>query len=217
VSDQYPARQYEPRSDRRAATSKISELLDRLDGLIADGVRFPMTSKVMIEEEEVIEIVDSLREAIAELQRQTRSMAPAPSVEPVGMPQPPQRLPSTALNPASRPDGLADNEIIQVAQQRADAMLNDAQQRAVEIVAGADAYALEVLGKVETELNRLVATVRRGRATLETPGPPVPQETELAPMEHQPPPSVRPRMPITPQYLTGRDEARRRNNQRDRG
>ncbi len=209
MSEQYPARPYQSRSDRqdrRTPSSRVGDLLDQLEGLVNDGVRFPMTSKVMIEEEEFIEIVDGLREAMAEIQRQSR----APSVEPMGMP------PGTAARPSTLPplpEGLADNEIIQVAQQRADALLAEAQQRAQEIVSGADTYALEVLGKVETELNRLVATVRRGKATLEESSSALPADNDLS---SPPSPPARARGPITPQYLTGPDEPRRRGTPRDR-
>ncbi|MCL4535664.1 MAG: hypothetical protein M1370_10965 [Bacteroidetes bacterium] len=177
-------------------------MLDRLEALVNEGVRFPMTSKVMIEEEEFLEIVDSLREALTEAQHQPRGHM----VEPMGMPRPayPSQQSSVSVSPAM-PDALADNEIIQIAQQRAEALLAEAQERAQEIVSGADSYAMETLGRLEGELNRLVATVRRGKATLEGAGNTPPR------VEEPPPAAPKVRNPMSPQYLTGRDEPRRRN------
>jgi len=62
---------------------------------------------------------------------------------------------------------LAENELVKAAQERAAAIIREAEERAEEIRRGADSYVLEVLTGLETELMRLLATVRKGKATVE--------------------------------------------------
>ncbi len=204
------ASQYPARPDRFGASSKIGDLLDRLESLVNEGVRFPMTSKVMIEEEEFIEIIDSLREAVSEAQYAARGSAePQIPSRPAATPYPGMQPINSSL-PANSAgtDSLAGSDIVQIAQQRAESLVAEAEQRARETVAGADAYAMDVLNKLESELNRLVATVRRGKTTLESN---TPQQQAAPPSQPGDSPApTRPRPPIMPQYLTGRDDARRR-------
>jgi hypothetical protein len=66
-----------------------------------------------------------------------------------------------------------------------DQIVQDALYRAEEVRRGADQYALAALDELEQQLTRLLATVRKGKATLErslhNPGAPEPVDSELGP------------------------------------
>jgi hypothetical protein len=62
---------------------------------------------------------------------------------------------------------LQENELVRQAQEDARQMLEAALEQAEEVRQGADLYAHEVLGSLENELTKLLATVRKGRATLD--------------------------------------------------
>ncbi|MBI2952823.1 MAG: ATPase [Chloroflexi bacterium] len=144
---------------------EVLHLIDRLESLVSAGIRFPMTSKAVVDEQEFLEIVDQLRVAIPEEIKQAKRL----SVEK-------DRVIGTAKNEAEKilitaqeraAIMLKDNEVVKLAEQQAQAIVTEAEQAAEEIRAGADYYALEVLAGLETELNRLLAQVKKGRATLE--------------------------------------------------
>jgi cell division septum initiation protein DivIVA len=152
-----------------------------------------MTNKVLIAEEDILELIDALREQVAEIE----SAGGSPG-EPPASPVRPPVAPGRGRPPLDSDDIEipANNEILQVAQQRAEAILAAAEQQAEEVRSGADAYAVEVLGKVEAELGRLLTTVKRGKAAL---APEDDVEMEAPPPV--PPPSSRRPQVIAPQFL----------------
>lgn len=140
-------------------------LIDRLESLVTGGIRFPMTSKAIVDEQEFLEIVDQLRVAVPEEIKQAKRLNVEKDRLIGGAKTEAERIISSAQERAAVM--LKDNEVVKLAEQRAEAIVAEAQQAADEIRTGADNYALEVLIGLETELNRLLAQARKGRAALE--------------------------------------------------
>lgn len=147
----------------------ILQLIDRLEALVTDGVRFPLTSKAVVDEHEFLDIIDQLRVAVPEEIKQARRVTVEKDRVIGGAQTEAEKIVSEAQERAQTM--LKDNELVKSAEQQAQTIITEAQATAREIRDGADDYALQVLMGLETELNRLVAQVRRGRATLE-PTPP---------------------------------------------
>jgi hypothetical protein len=143
----------------------VLRLIDRLEGLASSGTRVPMTSRVVIDEQEFLDLVDQIRVAFPEEVRNARKLS-----------QERERLLSQAQAEAEKIVGgareqvaslVSTNEVVILAKQEADRLLAQATEQAAEIQSEADAYAIEVLGRLETEMQRLSAQIRKGRAILE--------------------------------------------------
>jgi cell division septum initiation protein DivIVA len=143
----------------------ILQLIDRLEALVTDGLRFPLTSKAVVDEQEFLDIIDQLRVAVPEEIKQAKRVTVEKDRVIGGAQTEAEKIVNAAQEQVA--SMLKDNEIIKTAEQHAQSIIADAQEAAREIRDGADAYAIEVLGGLEGELARLNAKVRKGRATLE--------------------------------------------------
>ncbi|MBI4321343.1 MAG: ATPase [Chloroflexi bacterium] len=143
----------------------VLHLIDRLESLVTSGVRIPLSSKSLIDEQEFLDIVDQLRVAIPdEIKQANRVNSERENV--IGHAKSEaDKIVSNAQEQAAFM--LKDSELVNSAQQRAQSVLAEAERRAEEIRVGADSYALDVLSGLENELTRLLAQVRKGRASLE--------------------------------------------------
>jgi cell division septum initiation protein DivIVA len=149
-------------------------LIDRLEALVNGGTRVPLTSKALVDEQEFLELVDQLRVAVPDEVRQAKRLS-----------QERERMISHAQSEAERlvlqaqerADQLVDqSDIVLRAQERAKEVLADAHEEARRMRADAYAYATDVLEGLEKELNRLLATIKKGKAALEK----MSEENEMA-------------------------------------
>lgn len=61
----------------------------------------------------------------------------------------------------------SDTEVVRLAEKNAQQIMEDARDREREVRLGAEDYADEVLGNLETNLDKFIAAVRRGRERLQ--------------------------------------------------
>ena len=143
----------------------VLRLIDRLEGMVSSGTRIPMTSRAIIDEQEFLDLVDQIRVAFPEELRKARKLN-----------QEQERLLGQAQAEAERiindahervASLVANSEVVTLAQRQAEDLLAQANERAAEIRNDADAYAVEVLSRLEGELQRILAQIRKGRALLE--------------------------------------------------
>ena len=149
----------------RGPAIEVLHLIDRLESLVSGGTRVPLTSRSLVDEQEFIDILDQIRSSVPEEVRQAKRL----SQEKEKVIQQAQAEADKILN-AAREQATAllqENELVRQAQEQADAYVRDAIQRAEDVRRGADQYALAALDELEQQLTRLLATVRKGKATLE--------------------------------------------------
>jgi vacuolar-type H+-ATPase subunit H len=146
----------------------VMRLIDHLESLATSGTRVPMMSRVIIDEQEFLDLVDQIRVAYPEELRQARKLS-----------QDRERLLNQAQVEAdkilvSARDQVASlvstNDVVVAANQEAEEILASARAHAEEIQNEADAYAIDVLARLEGELQRIIAQARKGRALLERNG-----------------------------------------------
>ncbi len=143
----------------------ILHLVDRLEALIEQGRRVPLTSKVIVDEGTLLDIIDQMRislpEEIKQAKRvqQEREQAIAEAQEEGAM------IIAKAREDAARL--VADHELRRQAQARAERVLDEAQRQALVIAQGADDYAAEVLAKLGEELAAIQRTVANGVVALQ--------------------------------------------------
>lgn len=164
-------------------------LIERLESLVAEGTRIPLSGRALIDEKEFLDIIDQLRVSLPEELRQARRVT-----------QERERLLAESRSEAERVVHSAEQQaafmlqdtelsksaqrraelLVEQAQEQAAAIMNEverraasvgdeAQRQAEEVRAGADAYARDVLHNLERELNRHILMVRNGLDMLDKP------------------------------------------------
>lgn len=142
----------------------VLQLIDRLEQLVSSGTRLPLSSRTMVDEQEFLDIIDQLRVTVPDEVKQARRVSQEKDRVILQAEEEADKILNTARERATQM--LQENELLRQAQEDAQRLLAEAQRDAAEIRRGADLYALEVLGGLENELTKLVATVRKGRASL---------------------------------------------------
>ncbi len=142
----------------------ILHLVDRLEALIEQGRRLPLTSAVVVDEGAFLDIIDQMRISIPEEIRQAKRMHQERD-EIIAQ----AHADATHIISQGREDAarlVADHELRQQAQEQAQRTLEEAQRQAQVIRQGADDYAAEVLAKLSDEVAVLQRTITNGLVAL---------------------------------------------------
>ena len=151
--------------------SDIYHLIDRLERLLAESTRMPLSAYLVINEDDFLDVIDQMRTAIPQqikdgerLQRERERIVAQAEEEA-------KRVVQLAREESS---GLvAEHEVSLAAQLRANTIMERARQEAEILKADANEYARVVLGSldgqlhaVEEQISDLLITVRNGLNTL---------------------------------------------------
>lgn len=138
----------------------IQHLVDRLEQALGESRRIPMTTTLLVDEDQVFSIIDQLRVAIPEeVKRANRVEAER------------ERILAQAHEEAERIRQLAKQEAEELvrrdrvaasAEQRAENILERARREADALRHDADVYVVDVLAKLEEDLLRSLSVVRNG-------------------------------------------------------
>jgi hypothetical protein len=143
----------------------VLQMIDRLEQLVSSGTRLPLSSKTMIDESEFLEIIDRLRVAVPEELRQARRFTQERDRVLAQAESEAEKIISAAQERATLM--LQDTELVRLANQEARRIIAAADADADDVRRGADQYAFDVLANLENELAKLLATTRKGRATID--------------------------------------------------
>lgn len=119
----------------------------------------------MIDEQEFLDIIDQLRVTVPEEIKQARRVSQEKDRVILHAEAEADKIINAARERATMM--MQETEVFRHAEEQAHQIIADSQQEAEEVRQGADQYALDVLGGLENELTKLLATVRKGRATLD--------------------------------------------------
>jgi F0F1-type ATP synthase membrane subunit b/b' len=154
----------------------IQHLIDRLEQVLAESRRIPLSANLIVDEDRLFNIIDQMRVSIPEeVKRANRVEAEK------------DRILAQAQEEAERIRDLAKHEatdlvrrdtVMVSAQTRADTILERARRDAEMIRQESDVYALDVLAKLEEDLLRSLSVIRNGMRKLEGE-----QEQEIAEVE----------------------------------
>jgi cell division septum initiation protein DivIVA len=143
----------------------IQHLIDRLEQVLAESRRIPLSANLVVDEDRLFNIIDQMRVSIPEeVKRANRIEAEK------------DRIMAQAQEEAERIRELAKHEatdlvrrdtVMVSAQQRADTILERARRDAEMIRQESDVYALDVLAKLEEDLLRSLSVIRNGMRKLE--------------------------------------------------
>ncbi|MEK7817590.1 MAG: ATPase [Actinomycetota bacterium] len=140
-------------------------LIDKLDEIVNNARPMPMTDKVMIEREEIYDILDQMRTTIPEEIKQARWIVKERQEMLAEAKAESDRIVKEANEQAERL--VSEQEVVRMAEKNAAQIMEDARAREREIRLGAEDYADEVLETLETNLDKFLAAVKRGRERLQ--------------------------------------------------
>ena len=163
------------RPERRAPLD-IEYLIDRLEELLDRGTRVPMTTRVVIDENEYLRLIDQMRISVPQEIKNARQVEAEREARLAAAQEQAEAMIQAAHE---RCDGMvAEHVVLAQAQQRADEVLTHSYQEASRIRGEADAYALEVLHRIAAQLESFGQTVQNGIRLLEAG-----ESTGVAPLE----------------------------------
>lgn|SRR5690606_16631455 len=155
------------RRDHRSAT--LMQLLDDLEGVISRGRRFPGSSKVTVDGQQVISLIDELRVSLpVELQQARRVVQERQQIV-IDAQEEARKILDAAQERASY---LVSQEgILGEARQRSEQRLREADQNAARTISGSTQFALSVIeeleGTLRNQLDELEAALRQQLRELE--------------------------------------------------
>ncbi|HXG40559.1 MAG TPA: hypothetical protein VNJ28_06420, partial [Candidatus Limnocylindrales bacterium] len=138
--------------------------MERLESLIANGKRLPLTNNVVIDQDAALALIDELRVAVPE------EVRAAKRINAEG-----ERIIEQAHEEAGRIIARAQEQaaflieergLTQAAEEEGRRIVARAEAEADEIRRGADEYAVEILTGLEGELERTLQSVRKGISVL---------------------------------------------------
>ena len=143
----------------------IQFLVERLEALVVNGQKLPMTSKVILEQAAILDLIDQMRVAIPEEVKQARRIV-----------QESERVVQKAREEGEQIIGAAqeqaaillqDQSILREAEGRAGDIEKQAQTTADETMRGADQYASDVLIRLESDLVKTLSIVKKSLEVLD--------------------------------------------------
>lgn len=142
----------------------ILQLIEEFEDIIEDSSSIPFSGKVMVDKEEILEIIkeiriklpDEIKQASWVKDEKQRILAEA------------QKEADTILNDAKThlEELIDDNEITQLAQERAEDIITRSQSNAKEIRLGAMEYADNILMETQENLKELIDLLDKNRQEL---------------------------------------------------
>lgn len=143
----------------------ILHLVDRLETLIEQGRRIPLTSAVIVDEGTFLDIIDQMRISIPEEIKQAKRLQQERENVIAEAQKEGAKIIAEAREDAARL--VAEHELRRQAQVRAERILEEAERQAQVVRQGADDYAAGVLAKLGQELEALQRTIANGLVTLD--------------------------------------------------
>ena len=155
----------------------ILHLVDRLEQLVNEGRRLPLSNKVMVDEQKIWDLIDQMRISIPEEVKKAKRTN-----------QERDRIIAKAHEEAARMVDLkreeastlvAEHELTKSAEERATTIVERARRDAESLRADADEYVIQVLSELAVNMERVLTEVRNGIAKV--------QQDRLAPAKEEPP------------------------------
>src|SRR5262249_53906093 len=145
---------------------KVDELLDRMEYLIQNARHVPLSTNVMLSEDEMMELIDQIRFNLPDEIKQANWTVSEQ-----------QRIITEAHAEAARTmsraneraeESASEHEVLRRAERHSAQGVKDAQGKADQSLRDAQGYAPEQLKQLEAHLTRTLSTVRRGVEALQS-------------------------------------------------
>jgi len=140
-------------------------LVDKLEDMVAEGKKVPLTSSVMVNEQNIYDIIDEIRASFPDEIKQARWIVKERQDM---LDEAEKEANELVLDAKQKAEVMAaETEIARLAEDQATNTVNDAREKEREIRLGAEDYADEMLANLEVNLGKLLTAVQRGRDRLQ--------------------------------------------------
>ena len=143
----------------------ILYLLDQLEEVLGAGSRLPLTSRTLVDEQEVLDILDQIRVAIPDEIKAARRLTEERDQMLSDAHAEAQRI--LAAAEAEATDRVSEHVLVRTAEARAADIEERALQQAEQVRRDAEAYAYRVLEKLRDQISQVGQTVNRGLQELD--------------------------------------------------
>ena len=134
-----------------------------MEELVDSSPKIPLSSKALVNYEDVLDCIDQIRSVLPEEIRQARWVAKENRI----ISEAKHDAERILLEARSRIDELAEEtEVVKKAREMAEEIMEKARATSLEIRRGSEIYAEEILCKLEDNLNSVLDTIRLGREEL---------------------------------------------------
>lgn len=141
----------------------VYRVLDKLEGYVHQGTWLPAGYRVL-SEERLIEFVEKVRSSLPEEVGRAKIITKDQDRMIRAAQEKAQAIVTEATS--KHEELLETNEIVVRARTTAEIVLREAEERARKIREGADQYAAQTLGELESRLSNALGSVRKGRESL---------------------------------------------------
>ena len=148
-----------------ALSIDIIFLVERLEALLANGRRMPMTNSVIVDQVAALDLIDQLRVAVPEEVRQAKRVNEETSRLVERAQEEAERILARAQEQAAFL--IEERELTRAAEVRSRDIIAAGESEADEIRRGADQYAAEVLIRLEGECIKALQSIKQGLALLD--------------------------------------------------
>lgn len=142
----------------------ILNLLERIEDIIEEASKFPLSNKVMIDKDEILEVINEIRlklpdeinraSWVAKERQRILNEAQSEADELIEKVQDQQRF------------LIEDNEITKQAQKYANQIIQEAERKANEMKYGAYSYSDEILSKLQEKIGEINSIIEKNREVL---------------------------------------------------
>lgn len=154
----------EHRDDEEERTEGVGGVLDAIEDAVAQARAMPMSSSVLVNRAEILELVDQVRAALpSQLHRADEVLADADAARAAAQAE----ADAVVARARARAAELVEHEsVVTAAQERAAQIVADAQETAAALRRDADDYCDRRLADFEIDLGKVLSQVQAGRAKL---------------------------------------------------
>ncbi|MBO8136606.1 MAG: ATPase [Desulfotomaculum sp.] len=144
---------------------ELLDLLNELEEFIEECPRVPLSKRIMVDENKLLDYIDRIRTTLPDEVRQAKLLIK----EREKVLNESRREAQQLLEDVQRQieKKAEESEIVEMAQKKAKEIIQQAEQMASEIRLGARDYADDILQKMEEDLNKLISQIKAGRAELQ--------------------------------------------------
>ena len=140
-------------------------LIDKLDDLVHNARPVPLTDQVRVDREEVYDLLDQMRATIPEEIKQARWIVKERQEMLAEAKREAERIVAEAKDKQAQL--VSQEEVVRQAERLAEDIVEEARAREREIRLGAEDYADDILNTLETNLQKFLQAVQRGRDRLQ--------------------------------------------------
>jgi len=154
-------------------------LVERLNALLENGRRFPLSNNVVVDQSVALDLVEQLRLAVPEEVKQARRITEESDRILERAQEEADRIVARAQEQAAFL--IEERELTRAAEERSRQIVEEGHTQADEIRRGADEYAAGVLIRLEGEVVKVLQSIKHGIALLDERAPALSEVEEAAP------------------------------------